>query len=162
MNSLENSLDCTFMNSLDCNTCILSLSSSLHELNHAVIKYLEYFRGHCGFPGQVIRPISSPKHMKCFNVTYIVATSGWISTIHLLPSLFSPIFLFCHYLMGKLKRQKNNKRNMNIYTHTFGFRQPYQVIADGNFIHVARLTDKKLDEALPVMLGGEVRLSTFY
>jgi U3 small nucleolar RNA-associated protein 23 len=64
--------------------------------------------------------------------------------------------------MGKLKRQKQNKRNMNIYTHSFGFRQPYQVIVDGNFIHVCRTTGKKLDEILPLYLGGPARIMTTY
>ncbi|KAJ3261798.1 Small subunit processome component [Boothiomyces macroporosus] len=62
----------------------------------------------------------------------------------------------------KLKRQKKTKKNMQIYGHSFGFRQPYQFILDGNFIHVARLTGKKLEETLPAFIGAETRLMTTY
>ena len=48
---------------------------------------------------------------------------------------------------------------MGIYCHSFGFRSPYQVILDGNFLQVARLTGKKLEEALPQFLGDQVRMS---
>lgn len=59
----------------------------------------------------------------------------------------------------KFKRAKKTKRNMGIYCHTFGFRAPYQVVCDGNFLQVARMTGKKLEEALPQFLGDECRLS---
>ncbi|KAJ3277071.1 Small subunit processome component [Terramyces sp. JEL0728] len=62
----------------------------------------------------------------------------------------------------KLKRQKKTKKNMQIYGHSFGFRQPYQFILDGNFLHVARLTGKKLEETLPAFIGAETRLMTTY
>jgi U3 small nucleolar RNA-associated protein 23 len=64
--------------------------------------------------------------------------------------------------MGKLKRQKHNKKSMSVYAHAFGFRQPFQMLVDGNFIHVARLTDKKLDEIFPLYLRGECRIMTTY
>ncbi|KAJ3303299.1 Small subunit processome component [Kappamyces sp. JEL0829] len=51
---------------------------------------------------------------------------------------------------------------MNIYCHSFGFRTPYQVILDGNFMQVARATGKNLEEALPDFLGGPCRLMTSY
>lgn len=59
----------------------------------------------------------------------------------------------------RFKRAKQVKRNMNIYCHSFGFRTPYQVILDGNFMQVARATGKNLEEALPDFLGGPCRLS---
>ena len=62
----------------------------------------------------------------------------------------------------KFKRAKKTKRNMGIYCHSFGFRAPYQVILDGNFLQVARMTGKNLEEALPQFLGEECRLSKFY
>ena len=61
--------------------------------------------------------------------------------------------------MGKLKRQKHNKRTMAVYTQSFGFRHPYQVIIDGNFLHVAQLAGKNIEEILTMYMGGPVRLS---
>ena len=61
--------------------------------------------------------------------------------------------------MGKLKRQKHNKRTMAVYTQTFGFRNPFQVIIDGNFLHVAQLTGKNIEDQLQMYLGGPVKLS---
>ncbi|KAJ3000889.1 Small subunit processome component [Globomyces sp. JEL0801] len=62
----------------------------------------------------------------------------------------------------KLKRQKKTKRNMAIYNHSFGFRAPYQILLDGNFIQVARLTGKQLDQVLPQFLSNQVKLMTTY
>ncbi|KAI8925903.1 Fcf1-domain-containing protein [Entophlyctis helioformis] len=62
----------------------------------------------------------------------------------------------------KVKRQKVNKKYMSVYIHSFGFRQPYQVLLDANFIEVARQTKKDLSDALPKLLGGQVRLMTTY
>lgn len=59
----------------------------------------------------------------------------------------------------RFKRAKQVKRNMAIYSNSFGFRQPYQVILDGNFIQVARQNAKVLDDALPRFLDGPVRMS---
>ena len=64
--------------------------------------------------------------------------------------------------MGKLKRQKHNKRTMAVYSQSFGFRHPYQVIVDGNFLHVAKLAGKNIEETLPKHLGGPVRLSNIW
>ena len=59
----------------------------------------------------------------------------------------------------RFKRAKKVKRNIGIYCNSFGFRAPYQVILDGNFLQVARATEKKIDEVLPQFLGGPVRAS---
>jgi len=36
----------------------------------------------------------------------------------------------------KPKRAKAVRRRMAMYCHTFGFREPYRVLVDGNFIQV--------------------------
>ncbi|KAF9977129.1 hypothetical protein BGZ73_006896 [Actinomortierella ambigua] len=43
----------------------------------------------------------------------------------------------------KVKRAKANKRAMNLYVQSFGFRKPYQVLVDSEFIQVA--LDQKID-----------------
>ncbi|KAJ3326002.1 WD repeat-containing protein 34 [Boothiomyces sp. JEL0866] len=81
------------------------------------------------------------------------------------PALVYLALMITQYALGAfvyLKRQKKTKKNMQIYGHSFGFRQPYQFILDGNFLHVARLTGKKLEETLPAFIGAETRLMTTY
>ncbi|KAI8907815.1 Fcf1-domain-containing protein [Gorgonomyces haynaldii] len=62
----------------------------------------------------------------------------------------------------KVKRQKTNKRNMSVYLHSFGFRQPYQVILDGTFLQIARLSSMNLENSLERILVGKCRLMTTY
>ncbi|KAJ3026345.1 UNVERIFIED_CONTAM: hypothetical protein HDU68_005790 [Siphonaria sp. JEL0065] len=57
----------------------------------------------------------------------------------------------------RVKRQKKNKKNMGIYTQLFGFREPYQLLLDGNFIHVANLMKMDTWTALPKVLQGQVK-----
>ncbi|KAL2919293.1 hypothetical protein HK105_200936 [Polyrhizophydium stewartii] len=61
-----------------------------------------------------------------------------------------------------IRRLKSAKRHMGIYQHSFGFREPFQVLVDGNFLHVARESKKNLEEALPKILTGQVKLMTTY
>lgn len=62
----------------------------------------------------------------------------------------------------RLKRAKQYKRNMALYQNSFKFREPYQVIVDGNFLNVCK--NMKLDprESLHQVLMGEVKLMTTY
>ncbi|KAJ3410071.1 Small subunit processome component [Chytridiales sp. JEL 0842] len=60
----------------------------------------------------------------------------------------------------RVKRAKTYKRFMTAYTKTFGFREPYQVLADGNFIQVIGIMKTKMEDALPKVLGGKVKLMT--
>lgn len=62
----------------------------------------------------------------------------------------------------KITTQKANKRQMKIYAHSYKFRKPYQVIIDGTFIQVARMSGMKLEEALSRTLIGEIRPMTTY
>ena len=38
----------------------------------------------------------------------------------------------------KVKRDKSVRRRMTMYSHVFGFREPYRVLCDGNFLQVDR------------------------
>ncbi|KND03285.1 rRNA-binding ribosome biosynthesis protein UTP23 [Spizellomyces punctatus DAOM BR117] len=60
----------------------------------------------------------------------------------------------------KVKRQKTNKRHISVYTHSFGFREPYQVLVDGNFIAVALQMRTDVRDALPKVLTGTARPMT--
>ncbi|KAI8619634.1 Fcf1-domain-containing protein [Chytriomyces sp. MP71] len=60
----------------------------------------------------------------------------------------------------RVKRAKKNKRNMSVYTQVFGFREPYQMILDGNLIQVATLMKLDTWTALPKVLQGPTRLYT--
>ena len=62
-----------------------------------------------------------------------------------------------NYFYMKIKRQKKVKRSLSVLTNSFGFRKPFQVIVDGNFIHVMRMSDRKIEEIESVL--GPVRLS---
>lgn len=52
----------------------------------------------------------------------------------------------------RLKRQKVYKRLMGMYTTTFGFRPPYQVIVDGDFVQLALSQTISLRDQLPKIL----------
>ncbi|KAJ3189287.1 Small subunit processome component [Gaertneriomyces sp. JEL0708] len=60
----------------------------------------------------------------------------------------------------RVKRAKNYKRHMGVYTHSFGFRQPYQVIVDGNFVAVSQKMKTPVTESLPKVLQGPCRPMT--
>ncbi|KAJ3020942.1 hypothetical protein HKX48_009475 [Thoreauomyces humboldtii] len=62
----------------------------------------------------------------------------------------------------KVKRQKTNRRHMSVYTHSFGFREPFQVLVDGNFISVILRMRTDLTEALTRVLTGPSRPMTTY
>ena len=36
----------------------------------------------------------------------------------------------------KVKQGKKTRKSMAMYTHVFGFRAPYRVLCDGNFLQV--------------------------
>ncbi|KAK9761482.1 hypothetical protein K7432_013596 [Basidiobolus ranarum] len=57
----------------------------------------------------------------------------------------------------KAKRQKQYKKCMQIYQNTFGFREPYQVIVDGNFCQAALDSRTNLKEQLPKTLLGQAK-----
>ncbi|KAJ3287676.1 rRNA-processing protein UTP23 [Rhizoclosmatium globosum] len=60
----------------------------------------------------------------------------------------------------RVKRAKKNKKNMGIYAQIFGFREPYQLLLDGNFIHVNQQMKMDPWTALPKVLQGQVKLFT--
>ncbi|KAI9344928.1 Fcf1-domain-containing protein [Obelidium mucronatum] len=57
----------------------------------------------------------------------------------------------------RVKRAKKNKKNMALYSQLFGFREPYQLLLDGNFIHVANLMKMDTWTAIPKVLQGQVK-----
>ncbi|KAI8847411.1 Fcf1-domain-containing protein [Chytridium lagenaria] len=62
----------------------------------------------------------------------------------------------------KVKRQKMYKRIMSVYSRSFGFREPYQMLLDGTFIQVALSMRMDPRDALPKILGGTVRPMTTF
>ncbi|KAK9866502.1 hypothetical protein WJX84_009209 [Apatococcus fuscideae] len=59
------------------------------------------------------------------------------------------------------KKHKNARRAVRFFKVTSGFRPPYKVIVDGNFVHA--LTQQRMgepSEALQKLVGGPVKLST--
>ncbi|KAJ3135407.1 Small subunit processome component, partial [Irineochytrium annulatum] len=64
--------------------------------------------------------------------------------------------------MGKITREKQAKKCMEVYCRLFGFREPYQLLLDGNFIQVALLARNDLRDTLPVITHGKVKLMTTY
>ncbi|KAJ3240739.1 hypothetical protein HDU81_002930 [Chytriomyces hyalinus] len=60
----------------------------------------------------------------------------------------------------RVKRAKKNKKNMGVYVQIFGFREPYQMILDGNLIQVASMMKIDTWTSLPKVLQGQVRLYT--
>jgi hypothetical protein len=47
----------------------------------------------------------------------------------------------------KIKRDKAIKRRMTILSNTFGFKKPYKILCDGNFLQVRH------SDAVPVLFG---------
>ncbi|KAI9140173.1 Fcf1-domain-containing protein [Paraphysoderma sedebokerense] len=60
----------------------------------------------------------------------------------------------------RVKRQKQCKRIMALYHTSFGFREPYQVIADGTFVNVALSFRMNIEAQVPKVLLGESKLMT--
>ncbi|KAJ3219907.1 hypothetical protein HDU67_008436 [Dinochytrium kinnereticum] len=60
----------------------------------------------------------------------------------------------------KVKRSKTYKRIMGVYCRSFGFREPYQILLDGNFIQVALEIRMDPRDMLPKILSGTVRPMT--
>ncbi|KAJ3050349.1 Small subunit processome component [Rhizophlyctis rosea] len=60
----------------------------------------------------------------------------------------------------KVKRQKTNKRIMSTYTNSFGFREPFQVLVDGNFIQVSLMMRNDLYDVFPKTMMGQAKPMT--
>ncbi|KAI9197054.1 Fcf1-domain-containing protein [Polychytrium aggregatum] len=60
----------------------------------------------------------------------------------------------------KVKRQKTNKKTMTVFTRSYGFREPYQVLVDGNFIKVSLDMRADVRNTLPAVLVGQVKPMT--
>ncbi|KAI9100409.1 Fcf1-domain-containing protein [Phlyctochytrium arcticum] len=60
----------------------------------------------------------------------------------------------------RIKRQKTNKRHMGVYVNSFGFREPYQILVDGNFFAVALQMRANIRDTLPKILMGTTRAMT--
>ncbi|KAJ1975252.1 hypothetical protein H4R34_004405 [Dimargaris verticillata] len=54
----------------------------------------------------------------------------------------------------RVKRTKANKRHMQIYKKHFAFREPYQVILDGEFVYQGLAYKVDLRETLPKLMHG--------
>mmetsp|Transcript_22526 Transcript_22526/g.31345 ORF Transcript_22526/g.31345 Transcript_22526/m.31345 type:complete len:252 (-) Transcript_22526:268-1023(-) len=62
--------------------------------------------------------------------------------------------------MPKLKRNKNTRKHFSFFCVHSGFREPYKVLVDGNFLHAARET--KVGEVaaeIPKLLGGTCKVA---
>lgn len=56
------------------------------------------------------------------------------------------------------KKHKNVRRAVRFYKVSYGFREPFKVLLDGNFIHVMReMTAGDPKERIPQLLGGQCR-----
>ncbi len=60
----------------------------------------------------------------------------------------------------RIKRAKANKRALVVYHYSFGFRQPYQVLVDASFLHMASMLPKAIQESMATILFGDVKLMT--
>ncbi|XP_010516606.1 PREDICTED: rRNA-processing protein UTP23 homolog [Camelina sativa] len=61
----------------------------------------------------------------------------------------------------RVKRQKKNRRTVRFFTVCFGFRQPFKVLCDGNFIHhLVAHEITPADTVISDLLGGPVKLFT--
>ncbi|KAI8870677.1 hypothetical protein GQ42DRAFT_145575 [Ramicandelaber brevisporus] len=58
----------------------------------------------------------------------------------------------------RAKRAKQYKKCMQLYTTTFGFREPYQVLLDPQFIFHAQKSKLNLYNLLPATLQGAVKM----
>eukprot|EP00850_Spirogloea_muscicola_P020730 SM000225S07009 [mRNA] locus=s225:14643:16575:+ [translate_table: standard] len=58
----------------------------------------------------------------------------------------------------KVRRQKHNRRAVRFLRTCFGFREPFKVLCDGNFLHAAlQGRPAGLADALPKLLGGAAK-----
>ncbi|XP_030768399.1 rRNA-processing protein UTP23 homolog [Sitophilus oryzae] len=60
----------------------------------------------------------------------------------------------------KIKRYKKVNKNLGFYINTFGFRQPYQLLADGTFCFAALNNKINVVNDIPKYLQGEIKLIT--
>nr|XP_056710667.1 rRNA-processing protein UTP23 homolog [Euleptes europaea] len=60
----------------------------------------------------------------------------------------------------KIKRQKHAKKHVGFYKHSFGFREPFQVLLDGTFCQAALRNKIQIREQLPGYLAGAAQLCT--
>lgn len=58
----------------------------------------------------------------------------------------------------KQKRAKAYKRQMQVYQHAFGFRQPYQTLVDAELVLVSEKAGSDLAKLLALTLGGEAKV----
>mmetsp|Transcript_8342 Transcript_8342/g.23913 ORF Transcript_8342/g.23913 Transcript_8342/m.23913 type:complete len:246 (+) Transcript_8342:87-824(+) len=61
------------------------------------------------------------------------------------------------------KKHKSTRRTVRFFKISFGFKEPFKVLADGNFLHTYRLAchgQAPLQEALSKLLGGSVKVFT--
>ncbi|KAF8069611.1 UTP23 [Scenedesmus sp. PABB004] len=59
------------------------------------------------------------------------------------------------------KKQKHTRRSVSFYKINYGFREPFKVLLDGNFLHACLAANMgHLQELLARLVGGEVRLFT--
>jgi U3 small nucleolar RNA-associated protein 23 len=58
----------------------------------------------------------------------------------------------------KVRRAKTHKRSIAFYRHHFGFREPYQVLLDGTFLHAATRYQIDLATFLPRVFHGQVKM----
>ncbi|XP_066153761.1 rRNA-processing protein UTP23 homolog [Euwallacea fornicatus] len=60
----------------------------------------------------------------------------------------------------KIRRYKKVSRNLSFYVQNFGFRQPYQLLADGTFCLAALNNKVNLSNDLPKYLQSEIKFIT--
>ncbi|KAJ3215825.1 Small subunit processome component [Clydaea vesicula] len=60
----------------------------------------------------------------------------------------------------RVKRQKQQKKIMAVYTNSFQFREPFQVLVDGTFLNAANLMNSNLEESIPRIFAAQVKLMT--
>jgi U3 small nucleolar RNA-associated protein 23 len=60
----------------------------------------------------------------------------------------------------KINRRKRTQRTLAFYAHTFGFREPYQVLVDGTFCQQALANKVNVSEQLSKLLEGRVEVVT--
>lgn len=60
----------------------------------------------------------------------------------------------------KLTRAKKLRKRIALYHNSFSFREPYQILLDGNFLHTALTARLDLRNLLPKLLGGKVKAMT--
>ncbi|WIA30019.1 hypothetical protein OEZ86_000116 [Tetradesmus obliquus] len=59
------------------------------------------------------------------------------------------------------KKHKHTRRSVSFYKVNYGFREPFKVLLDGNFLHATLAANMPhLQELLSRLLGGEVKLFT--